>query len=50
MNIRGNNCLKVVLEDGAINIPAASQVVIDEDGKTYVDGMSLEEYVKKQRQ
>ena len=47
INVHNNQCTKVVLEDGAINIPSASQIVINGDGKILIDGMTIEEYLKK---
>lgn len=49
MNIQGNNCLRVVLADGVIDIPQGSKVTINENGKTYIDGMPLEEYAKNRK-
>ena len=49
MNIQGNNCLRVVLADGVIDIPQGAKVIINGNGKTFVDGMPLEEYAKQQK-
>ena len=49
INIQGNNCTKIILADGAFDIPKGSKVIIDGNGKTFVDGMPLDEYVKNRR-
>lgn len=49
MNIQNDNCLRVVLADGVIDIPKGAKVIIDGNGKTFVDGMPLEEYAKQQK-
>lgn len=49
MNIQGNNCTKIILADGAFDIPKGAKVTIDDNGKTYIDGMPLDEYVKNRR-
>ena len=48
INIHNNQCTKVVLEDSTIDIPSATQIVINGDGKMLIDGMTMEEYVKQQ--
>lgn len=49
MNIQGNNCTKIIIADGTFDIPKGTKVTIDENGKTYIDGMPLDEYVKNRR-
>lgn len=49
MNIQNDNCLRVVLADGVIDIPKGAKVIINGNGKTFVDGIPLEEYAKNRK-
>lgn len=46
INITGNNCCEIVLQDGTINIPKGSHITIDENGRIDVDGIPLGKEVK----
>ena len=49
ININGNNCCKIVLEDGTINIDKDKHVFIDGDMKITIDDIPLDEWVKSQK-
>ena len=49
ININGNNCCKIVLEDGTINIDKDKHVFIDGDWKITIDDIPLDEWVKSQK-
>ena len=49
ININGNNCCKIVLEDGTINIDKDKHVFIDGDMKITIDDIPLDEWVKIQK-
>lgn len=49
ININNNNCCKIVLEDGTINIDKDKHVFIDGDMKITIDDIQLDEWVKIQK-
>ena len=49
ININGNNCCKIVLEDGIINIDKDKHVFIDGDMKITIYDIPLDEWVKIQK-
>ena len=46
IHIHGNKTTKVVLQNGAIDISHARTVAINDDGQVYIDGTSLDDYIK----
>lgn len=49
ININDNNCCKIVLEDGGTVDVLANQQISIRDGKTYIDGIPLNDYVKTKK-
>ena len=49
ININCNNCCKIVLEDGTINIDKDKHVFIDGDKKITIYDIPLDEWVKIQK-
>lgn len=49
ININNNNCCKIVLEDGTINIDKDKHVFIDGDMKITIDDIQLDEWAKIQK-
>ena len=49
ININNNNCCKIVLEDGTINIDKDKHVFIDGDCKITIDDIPLDEWVKSHK-